>query len=95
MAFSPQRFDRFETDILKYHAPRATVGMGGAMSFEVKTIQLTEVVRDLDLKGREAMVQRAYSKFCAAGLVMRSGFGYRLTDKGVEVVNEIKKHSMV
>jgi hypothetical protein len=94
MAFTPQRFDRLEMEMLKYHAPKASVGMGGAMTMEVKTVMLPEIVRDLDLKGREAMIQRAYSKFCTAGLMQRSGYGYKLTDKGVEVVNEIKKFSM-
>ena len=92
MAFTAQRFDRLETEILKYHAPKATEGMGGAVTMEVRTVMLPEIVRDLDLKGREAMVQRAYSKFCAAGLMARSGYGYKLTDKGVEAVTSLKKY---
>jgi hypothetical protein len=40
------------------------------------------------------MIQRAYSKFCATGLMARSGYGFKLTDKGVEVLNEIKKFAM-
>jgi len=91
MVLSPQRFDRLEVELLKYHAPKMSTGMGGAMTFEVKTVQLTEVVRDLDLKGREAMIARAYSRFCKEGLVVRAGFGYKLTDKGVELVLQLKK----
>jgi hypothetical protein len=94
MVFTPQRFDRLEMEILKYHMPKATVGMGGAMTMEIKAVTLPEVVRDLDLRGREAMIQRAYSKFCATGLMARSGYGFKLTDKGVEVLNEIKKFAM-
>jgi len=93
MVFSQQRFDRLELDILRYHSPRASIGMGGAMTYEIKTIQLMDLVRDLELKGREAMIQRAYSKFLAAGIMARSGFGYKLTEKGVEVVNALKKHA--
>jgi hypothetical protein len=94
MVFSPQRFDRLEMEILKYHAPKTTVGMGGAETLEIRTVMLPEIVRDLDLKGREAMVQRAYSKFCAAGLMTRSGYGFKLTDKGAQILAEIKKYSM-
>jgi len=90
-----QRFDRLESDILKYHAPRASVGMGGAVTLEVKTIQLTDLVRDLGLKGREAVIQRAYAKFCTAGLMARSGFGYKLTEKGIEIAAQIKSRGMM
>jgi hypothetical protein len=94
MVFSAQRFDRLEMEILKYHTPKASVGMGGAMTQEIKTVMLPEIVRDLDLKGREAMIKRAYAKFCASGLMARSGYGFKLTDKGVQAVAEIKKYSM-
>jgi hypothetical protein len=91
MVVPSQKFDRLEIELLKYHAPKATEGMGGALTYEVKTVQLTEIVRDLDLKGREAMIARAYSRFCKEGLVARAGFGYKLTDKGVEMVQQLKK----
>ncbi len=91
MAVNLQRLDRLELDLLRYHMPKMSLGMGGAMQLEIKTVMLTEVVRDLDLRGREAMIQRAYSKFCAAGLMTRAGFGYKLTEKGVEAINELKK----
>jgi len=91
MVFSIQKLDRLEQDILRYHAPKASIGMGGAVSYETKTVILTEIVRDLDVKGREAMIQRAYSKFCKEGLMARAGFGYKLTEKGIEIVNQMKK----
>lgn len=84
-------FDRLEMDLLGYHFPKASVGMGGAMTYEVKTVELTQVVRDLGLKGREAMIQRAYSKFVKDGLMVRSGFGFKMTDKGVQIVRQYRK----
>jgi len=91
MVYSPDQFSRMEMDLLRYHFPRPSVGMGGATTYEAKTVELQQVVRDLDLKGREAMIQRAYSKFVKEGLMARSGFGYKMTDKGIQVVRVFKK----
>lgn len=91
MVFSPQRFDRMEIELLVYHYPKPSYGEGGAMTLEAQTIDLQTVVRDLGLKGREAMVQRAYSRFCKEGLMVRSGFGYRITQKGIDLVKQYKK----
>jgi len=91
MVFSPQKFDRMEMEVLLYHEPKPNYGEGGSMAYETPTVDLQKVVRDLGLKGREAMVQRAYSKFVREGLMERSGFGYRITEKGVRFLKEYKK----
>ena len=91
MVISPQRYDRMEMDLLLYHYPKPEVGAGGQMVQQSRSIDLPQVVRDLGLKGREAMIQRAYSKFCKDGLMVRSGFGYKMTDKGIEVVKQYKR----
>ncbi|MBM3334343.1 hypothetical protein FJY63_06755 [Candidatus Sumerlaeota bacterium] len=91
MAFSAGQLDRLEVDLLKFHAPKPSVGQGGQVTFETKSYSLQDVIRGLDLKGREAMIQRAYTKFCAQGVIVRSGFGYKLTKKGIDLINQIKK----
>lgn len=91
MAFNPAKYDRMEMDVLMYHFPKAEMGAGGAMSQEARAIDLTTVVRDLGLKGREAMIQRAYSKFVKEGLMVRAGFGFKMTPKGVQFIKEYKK----
>jgi len=91
MAFQTSRFDRMEMDLLVYHFPKPTDNPSGGLSYDVRAFDLPQIVRDLGLKGREAMIQRAYSKFCGMGLMARSGFGYKITDKGIEFVREYKK----
>jgi len=91
MAFGGQRFDRMEVDLLTYHMPKADVGAGGAMIEQAKVVDLTQVVRDLGLKGREAMIQRSYAKFVKQGLMVRSGFGFKMTDQGVAFMKQYRK----
>lgn len=91
MAFEGARFDRMETDLLNYHMPKAEMGAGGSIIQQAKVVDLAQVVRDLDLKGRENVIQRAYSKFVKLGLMVRSGFGFKMTDKGVEFMRNYKK----
>ena len=91
MVFSPQKYDRMEMELLNYHYPKAEMGAGGAEQQVARAVDLPKVVRDLGLKGREAMIQRAYSKFCKEGIMVRAGFGFKMTEKGIQMVKEYKK----
>jgi len=91
MSNGASRLDRLEVTMLLYHFPKASSGQGGATTYTPRTIELQQLVRDLELKGREAMIQRAYSKFMREGLVARSGFGFKITEKGMQLVRSYKK----
>jgi hypothetical protein len=91
MSFQLQKFDRLEMELLLYHFPKATENPSGGIGYDIKAPDLSQVVKDLGLKGREAMIQRAYSKFVREGLVARAGFGHKITDKGIEFVIAYKK----